>query len=59
MPQLGWIHSWDQQRVLRREHRYDLRALPTLYLLDKGKKVLIKDGTFNIIEQACSKLEVD
>lgn len=59
MPQQGWIHGWDQQRVLRREHRYDLRALPTLYLLDKGKKVLIKDGTFNIIEQACSKLEVD
>lgn len=56
MPQEGWIHGWDQERVLRTQHSYDLRALPTLYLLDGEKKVLVKDGTFEIIERACSSL---
>ena len=28
---------------MRKEELYDLRAIPSLYLLDKDKKVLLKD----------------
>lgn len=30
---------------------YDLKAIPTLYLLDKDKKVLLKDATVAQIDQ--------
>ncbi len=36
---------------LRNEKVYDLRAIPNLYLLDKEKRVLIKDGQVEAIEQ--------
>jgi thiol-disulfide isomerase/thioredoxin len=45
----GWINGYDPaQRI---EKAYDLRAIPTLYLLDQNKKVLLKDATFAEIEQ--------
>lgn len=34
------IRSWSSKQNL-----YDLRAIPTLYLLDKNKTVLLKDAT--------------
>ena len=41
-PQL-WINAYDKDMVLTREELYDLRAIPSLYLLDKSKKVMAKD----------------
>lgn len=46
----GWINSYDKSLSLRNDEIYDLKAIPTLYLLDKDKKVLLKDATFNQIE---------
>lgn len=46
----GWINSYDKSLALRNDEIYDLKAIPTLYLLDKDKKVVLKDVTFNQIE---------
>lgn len=42
MPKV-WIHGRDEYEYLHKNKIYDLRAIPTLYLLDKDKKVLLKD----------------
>lgn len=47
-----WINSYDEALSLKNEEIYDLKAIPTLYLLDKEKKVKLKDATFAQIEQA-------
>ncbi len=38
-----WINSYDKTLDIRRRELYDLKAIPTLYLLDKNKIVLQKD----------------
>lgn len=39
-----WINGYDRECVMRSEGTYNLTAIPSLYLLDKDKTVLIKDG---------------
>ena len=39
----GWINGCDENRTLTREEIYDLRAIPCLYLLGRGRRVLCKD----------------
>ena len=39
-----WTNGYDAAQVLNNEKSYDLKAIPTIYLLDKDKKVLIKDA---------------
>lgn len=46
-----WINGYDKQLVITNKNLYDLKAIPTLYLLDKDKKVLLKDATVPQIEQ--------
>lgn len=46
-----WINGYDKDFVIRDNNLYDLKAIPSLYLLDKGKTVLLKDATFVQIEQ--------
>ena len=41
----GWINGYDRECVMRSKGTYNLAAIPSLYLLDKDKTVLIKDGT--------------
>lgn len=45
-----WINAYDENLVIRDKEIYDLKAIPTLYLLDKNKKILLKDTTFPILE---------
>lgn len=45
-----WINSYDRELVLLNHELYDLKAMPTLYLLDKNKKVLLKDAPIEKIE---------
>ena len=40
-----WIRAYDKNQVLTKERLYNLSAIPALYLLDREKRVLIKDGT--------------
>ena len=40
-----------EEAMLQTKNLYDLRAIPTLYLLDKNKTVLLKDATLQKVEQ--------
>jgi thioredoxin-related protein len=39
----NWINGYDKSLSVREKEIYDLKAIPTLYLLDKDKKVILKD----------------
>lgn len=43
MPQ-GWLDVADSEGRIRGEGLYDLRAIPSLYLLDEKKRVVVKDA---------------
>lgn len=40
-----WTSSYDKGTVVQSKNLYDLKAIPTLYLLDKDKNVVLKDPT--------------
>lgn len=58
MPE-GWINSYDKELKIKTDELYDLKAIPTLYLLDKDKKVMLKDVTsIPLIEQTIYSTEM-
>ena len=52
--QSTWINGYDKNTIIRNKSLYDLRATPSLYLMDKNKTVLLKDATLLQIEQFLS-----
>ena len=44
-----WINGYDKSFTIKTKNLYDLKAIPTLYLLDANKKVLLKDATTQAI----------
>lgn len=46
-----WINAYDKKLTIREQQLYDLKAIPTLYLLNKDKKVLLKDAPAQTIEE--------
>lgn len=38
-----WVNAYDGEQAIRGEELYELRAIPSLYLLDRDKRVLLKD----------------
>lgn len=46
-----WINGYNKGATLFSKQLYDLKAIPTLYLLDKDKKVILKDVDFPFLEQ--------
>lgn len=40
-----WIVAYDKEQTINREGLYDLKAIPTIYLLDEEKRVIMKDAT--------------
>lgn len=46
----NWINSYDKEVHIKNEEVYDLKAIPTLYLLDKNKNVILKDAYIQQIE---------
>ena len=48
-----WINARDPGCTVKESGLYDLKAIPSLYLLDKDKKVILKDCTeVRLIEEA-------
>lgn len=45
-----WINGLDEAGQVMGEELYDLKRMPTLYLLDEGKRVLLKDVSVHDIE---------
>ena len=50
-----WINGYDKKQTIENKNLYDLKAIPTLYLLDKDKTVLLKDVTVAEIEEYLNK----
>lgn len=50
----SWINAYDYGHAVNEEELYFVRAIPSLYLLDKDKKVLFKDVP---VERALAYLE--
>ena len=47
----GMINAYDAGQKITERQSYDLKAMPTLYLLDKDKRVILKDAPVEQIEQ--------
>jgi hypothetical protein len=47
----SWVNGYDASTVIRNNNLYDLRAIPSLYLLDKDKRVILKDALPQQIEE--------
>ena len=45
-----WINGYNEGAVVKEQEIYDLKAIPTLYLLNKEKKVVLKDVSFPGLE---------
>ena len=39
-----WTNGYDQNYTIRKDLTYNVRAIPSLYVLDKDKKVVMKDA---------------
>ncbi len=50
MPQKNWVNAYDDGEILTNKRVYDLKAIPTLYLLDKNKQIILKDTSLEEIE---------
>ncbi len=47
---VSWINACDKDGMIRKGELYDLKAIPTLYLLDENKAVILKDASAQAIE---------
>ena len=52
----SWIYSRDAEQKINSEGIYNIKQFPTMYLLDKEKKVLLKDTTFEKLENHFSSI---
>lgn len=49
----AWINGYDAEQTIEADDLYDLKAIPSLYLLDAEKRVMLKDCvSVELIEQA-------
>lgn len=46
----NWLHTHDKGMEITYKRLYDIKAIPTLYLLNKDKKVILKDTSVGAIE---------
>jgi hypothetical protein len=49
-----WIYARDAGQVISMEGVYNIKRFPTIYLLDKDKRVLLKDTTFEKLDHYLS-----
>ena len=53
----AWINGYDPGFIIRTDLLYNVRALPSLYLLDKDKTVLLKDAETAQVLDSLAALE--
>ena len=46
-----WVNGYDKTFAIKEQQLYDLKAILTLYLLNKDKTVLLKDAPAQTIEE--------
>ena len=47
-----WLNGYDAAHILRQDVLYNIRAIPSLYLLDAEKRILLKDAPLEKVQQA-------
>jgi thiol-disulfide isomerase/thioredoxin len=52
-----WVNARDKSQTVKDKLLYDLKAIPCLYLLDRDKKVLLKDANAQAVERYLSYLK--
>ena len=45
----NWYNGYDQSYIIRSDVTYNVRAIPSLYVLDSEKKVIMKDAPVEIV----------
>ena len=50
-----WVNAYDKNQVITHELLYDLSSMPSLYLLNKDKEVLLKDADWGQVLQFFEK----
>lgn len=50
MPQKNWTHAYDNDMTITNKRVYDIKTIPTMYLLNRNKKILLKDASVEEIE---------
>lgn len=46
-----WINAYDNEMDITKKRLYDIKAIPTIYLLNKDKRVILKDTSVEMIEE--------
>ena len=57
LPQNNWVNAYDDGTIITNKRLYDIKAIPTLYLLDKNKQIILKDTSFEEIEAFFMKVK--
>lgn len=52
----SWIKAYDKETIIEDKQLYDLKAIPTIYLLDGDNTVLMRDPTFEQFEKYLNSL---
>ncbi len=50
MPQKNWVNAYDNGMIIANKRVYDIKAIPTIYLLDENKRIILKDTSLEEIE---------
>ena len=48
---VAWIYAYDAEQIINDRTIYNIKRFPTLYLLDRDKKVILKDLNFETLEE--------
>ena len=51
-----WLNGYDAAHILRQDQLYCIRAIPSLYLLDAEKRILLKDAPLDRVQEALYSL---
>jgi len=51
-----WIYAYDAEQKVNMEGTYNIKRFPTMYLLDGDKKVVLKDTSFDNLENFIKKI---
>ena len=55
----SWVVAYDAEQAVNEKETYVLPAIPTLYLLDRDKRVLLKDAPVEQVEYYLKKHVAD
>lgn len=52
---INWICGYDKEKNIVKETLYEIRQFPSIYLLDRDKRVIIKEADYDMLKAALFK----